>query len=245
MNMKRLLSTALAVALLLGLGALAVLARGGGDILAPADNVVVAAPQPQTAAAPDAPTAISKWNSLAVPLQVPNINTSDKVANYITTGNPNTPGNGITRVMKWNGLRWLEYYPQTPFLGDDDFPVNTGDSLLVLADQNLTATTVSWVGDVPAVGAVRNILAPNAWNSIIIPLDQFATYGSPGAPSGTAATLASAITNVDRVMKWDNTVQRWFEYYPDAPFLGDDDFSVFAGYPYMIHTKVSPPTQWP
>ena len=36
--MKRLLSTALAVALLLGLGALAVLARGGGDILTPADN---------------------------------------------------------------------------------------------------------------------------------------------------------------------------------------------------------------
>ena len=33
--MKRTLSTILAVALLLGLGALAVLARGGGDILTP------------------------------------------------------------------------------------------------------------------------------------------------------------------------------------------------------------------
>ena len=45
--MKRLLSTALAVALLLSLGALAVLARGGGDILTPADSVVSAAAQPQ------------------------------------------------------------------------------------------------------------------------------------------------------------------------------------------------------
>ena len=50
--MKRLVSTALAVALLLGLGALAVLARGGGEILSPADNAVAAAAQAQTAAAP-------------------------------------------------------------------------------------------------------------------------------------------------------------------------------------------------
>ena len=55
--MKRILSTILAVALLLGLGALAVLARGGGDILTPirAAPVALAAAQPQTAAAPDAP----------------------------------------------------------------------------------------------------------------------------------------------------------------------------------------------
>ena len=65
--MKRLLSTALAVALLLGLGALAVLARGGGDILTPADNVVAAAAQPQTAAAPDAPMATSGINWIAFP----------------------------------------------------------------------------------------------------------------------------------------------------------------------------------
>ena len=54
--MKRILSTTLAVALLLGLGALAVLARGGGDILTPvrAAPVALAAAQPQTAAAPDA-----------------------------------------------------------------------------------------------------------------------------------------------------------------------------------------------
>ena len=48
--MKRLISTALAIALLLGLGALAVLARGGGDILTPAGSVVAAAAQPSTGA---------------------------------------------------------------------------------------------------------------------------------------------------------------------------------------------------
>ena len=46
--MKRTLSTILAVALLLGLGALAVLARGGGDILTPVRVAPVA-----LAAAPD------------------------------------------------------------------------------------------------------------------------------------------------------------------------------------------------
>ena len=47
--MKRILSTILAVGLLLGLGALAVLARGGGDILTPvrAAPVALAAAQPQ------------------------------------------------------------------------------------------------------------------------------------------------------------------------------------------------------
>jgi hypothetical protein len=71
--MKRLLSTALAVALLLGFGALAVLARGGGDILTPADNAVAAAAQAQTAAAPDAPAVTYKYNDVALVLDVPSI----------------------------------------------------------------------------------------------------------------------------------------------------------------------------
>ena len=70
--MKRTLSTILAVALLLGLGTLAVLARGGGDILTPvrAASVALAAAQPQTAAAPDAPAASSNYNVIALPLDV-------------------------------------------------------------------------------------------------------------------------------------------------------------------------------
>ena len=66
--MKRLLSTALAVALLLSLGALAVLARGGGDILTPADSVVSAAAQPQTP--PRRTQTAPKYNSIALPLKM-------------------------------------------------------------------------------------------------------------------------------------------------------------------------------
>ena len=97
--MKRLLSTALAVALLLGLGALAVLAHGGGDILTPADKVVAAAPQPQTAAAPDAPMA-SIYNDVALPLNVQSQFTSlgltfdyAGLANFVS---------GAQQVLEWD-----------------------------------------------------------------------------------------------------------------------------------------------
>lgn len=248
--MNRVLTTALAVVLLLGLGALAVLAMPSGSAALNAAPFVSAAPPAQegstdAVAAPDAPDVTSQWNAIAMPLIVPSVNTSAKVANYINSGDPAVEGSGITRVLKWNGLRWLEYYPQAPFLGDEDFTVNTGDALMVLADASLAANRVSWVGEVPALGAVQNDLTPNAWNYITIPLDQYDTYGSLGAPTGTAATLAADITNVNRVMFWDSTVPRWFEYYPDAPFLGDEDFPVYMGYPYMIHTKEMPPTKWP
>ena len=46
--MKRLFSTVIAIALLLGLGALAVLARGGGDILSPAAEYLGRWPRPVT-----------------------------------------------------------------------------------------------------------------------------------------------------------------------------------------------------
>ena len=48
--MKRFVSTALTVALLLGLGILAMLARGGGALLPPTRTVPVALAAPQTAA---------------------------------------------------------------------------------------------------------------------------------------------------------------------------------------------------
>ncbi len=152
--------------------------------------------------------------------------------------------------MKWDQveLRWYEYFPVDPDLGDPDFAVGSGDglALMVLVDNALLAsTTLSWVGDVPDAGTVTNPMTPNAFNFIMIPLDQYATYGSPGSPAGTALTLANDITNVTRVMKWDMTEQRWFEYYPVDPDLGDPDFDVFTGYPYLISINASGPTQWP
>lgn len=247
--MGRLLSTIVAVALLLGLGVLAVMALPGAAAPMTA-GAVAAAP---LAAEPDAPAALMagtpKWNSIALPLDVTasGVTDSQKIANYISTGNANTIGTSVLRVMKWSRLeqRWIDYIPQDPDLGDPVFTVDVGDALLVLLDSTQTSTVLSWVGDVPLQNTITNQLSQNAWNFITVPLDQYATYGSLSAPSGTAATLAGDITGITRVMKWEASEQRWVDYIPQDPDLGDADYAVNFGYPYLIRTDNTAPTQWP
>jgi hypothetical protein len=252
--MGRLLSTIIAVALLLGLGALAVLATPHGSAAMTAGSLAAA----PVAAAPDAPAVGNpRWNSIALPLNVTGLGITDaqKLANYIATGNATIEGSSVLRVMKWDAAstpqRWLEYYPPDPSAGDPVFAVATGDALMVLLSSAQSSTVLSLVGDVPPAnpdpGAVNYTLSNSAWNFIMIPLDQYSLYGSPSAPVGTAASLATDIGGVTRVMKWDATATppRWIEYYPSDPSAGDDDYNVFSGYPYMIRTNASAPTQWP
>lgn len=256
--MKNALSSIAIIVLLVALGALTVIAlpRGMETATASAPATEPAAPSIEAAAsAPEAPAATNKWNSIALPLDVAgsDVSMASDVANYIASGDANDPGNQtVKRVMKWNeaSQRWVEYFPQDPDLGDPDFAVGSGVAggalaLMVLVDSNLSNTVLSWVGDVPAEGTVTNPLQANGFSFIMVPLDQYASFGSPGSPSGTAADLADAITNLTRVMKWDSSLQRWVEYFPQDPDLGDPDFDVFAGYPYMVRGNASTPSQWP
>ncbi len=259
--MKKMLSVVGFFALIVALGLLAGTALNGPDGTSEAaavSDVTSIVPgqagdgEVEAALAPEAVTAASKYSSFAIPLQLTGISMASHVANYAETGDPNTNGSGILRVLMWNGTRFLEYCPDAPIFCDPDYAVGVGDSLMVLADNTLTATILSWVGDVPAQGAVTNSLAANANNVIMVPLDQYATFGNPGAPvlTGTADKLAKEIdppngANVNRVLMWDASNQRYVEYCPAAPIFCDPDFQVYSGYPYMILTGGSPPSHWP
>jgi hypothetical protein len=230
--MKRILSTILAVALLLGLGALAVLARGGGDILTPADNVVAAALQPQTAAAPV--VGGPKYNAIALALD------NGKHLASTLAADINAPSGALAlQVLKWdpnNGYTIYDPLDDPP----EDFAILVGDPVFVLM-QGTSAKTYSIVGDVPAEGSVSFALVGNStsckYNFISLPLDQGSIK--------TAGQLASAINGVSpiggvsQVLAWDPTAG-YTIYDPNTP---EEDFSVQIGYPYFVCMTIS--KTWP
>lgn len=147
--MKRILSTALAVALLLSLGVLAVLARGGGDILTPVINAVAAAAPSQTAAAPDAPMAAENYNMIAIPLDA-----SGPVTPFTASGLGVFLGPAVKQVSKLdpNAQGYLTWYPE---IGDgDDFDLEVGGVYMVLLGTGAN-NIVSFVGGVPDAGTIR------------------------------------------------------------------------------------------
>ena len=227
--MKRLLSTALAVTLLLGLGALAVLARGGGGILTPPDNAVAAAAQPQTAAAPM--TGNPKWNAIAMALDstatIPN---AQGLANAIS---------GTQQLLRWDAsIQNFDYYIPGGG-GGTDFNTKVGEPYLVLVDNN-APPTFSLVGNVPPMsgqaGAVQFSLiggSPCQWNYITLPLDK----GS----IAYAQNLADAIGGVQQMLVWDAAIQNFDYYVPGGG--GGTNFPIKIGYPYWVCMSAS--KNWP
>ena len=219
--MKRLLSTALAVALLLSLGALAVVARGGGNILTPADSVV-------SAAAPDAPAAGEKYNSIALALD-----NGKNLASTLMADITATSGATALQVLKWDpDAGYAVYDPTDP--ASEDFAILVGDPVFVLM-QGSSTTTYSLVGDVPDEGSVSFGLVGAAtckYNFISLPLDQGAIT--------LASQLATAIGGVSQVLQWDPTAG-YTVYDPTDP--ASEDFSVKIGYPYFVCMTASKP--WP
>jgi hypothetical protein len=244
--MKRILSTALVVTLLLSLGGLAVLARGGGSILTPAGSVVAAAPQPQTAAAPDAPAILLRYNAIALPLDVSgsNLNKASDLVAYINT-QPGSTGPSVEQVLKWNDEFQLWDYWLPNFLGGfgTDFDLTIGGAYLVQLGSG-ASTALSFVGNVPDQGSLRNVMlggSPCKSSFVTIPLDQY------GSGVTKAAQLVTAIKNaggdVEQVLSWNATYQLWDYWLPN--FLGGfgTDFDVLPGYPYMLCLNIG--TTWP
>jgi len=231
--MKRILSTTLAVALLLGLGALAVLARGGGDILTPvrAAPVALAAAQPQTAAAPDAGP---RYNVIALPL---NSVSQFPVGKYNAEGLATIVGSGVQQVLQWNPST-KSYLSYIPGLGGDTIPMQVGRVYWLQLDSTST-TVVSFVGDVPNQGdvyfpLVRPTSGACVYNDISIPLDR--------ADITTPQLLADSIQNVEQVLQWNPATNSFLQYLPG---IGGDTIVMKIGYPYHVCLSPGGNTRWP
>jgi hypothetical protein len=253
--MKRTLSTILAVTLLLGLGALAVLARGGGDILTPvrAAPVALAAAQPQTAAAPDAPATGPNWNAIAMALDsISTIPNAQALADAIP---------GTQQLLTWDkAAQAFDFYVPYPVVPDPDglgnnFDLTVGMPVMVQVDSS-ASKTFSLVGDVPPQtgnsGAVQFSLVggtPCQWNFISLPLDQGSITKAQQLADAINAKIGDGNAHVEQLLVWDatSTVQA-FDFYVPYPVVPDPDglgnnFDTYIGYPYLVCVNTS--TSWP
>ncbi len=238
--MKRVLTTVLAVALLLGLGALAVLA------LPNAGAPLAAAPVVSAAAAPDAPDVTYRYNVVALPLDatgsIPNAVALVDYLNKAPVGQPKT----VDQVLHWNAAAqdFTDYYLPNTIPHGANFSLEVGGVYWIRLDS--TAPSVfSIVGDVPPVGDVKynNLVgaSPNcAYNNIIIPLDQWNAGISHASDLVTAMGGPSV---VDQVLQWQAADQDFTDYWLPNVIPHGTDFAVQPGYPYMVCLKAN--TSWP
>lgn len=231
--MRQALSTIVAIALLLGLGALAVLALPGAQVALNPVPVAVAAP---VAVAPDAVMATEKYNMIAVPLD-----SSNQMSGFSASGLAALVGAGVQQVFQLDAATqsFQTWYP--PFNFGTDFPLTVGGAYWLLLD-NTASQIVSFVGDVPPPtgqsGAVQfNLIggSPCVYNDISLPLDKSSITN--------ASELANAIGGVEEVLKFDAANQSFQVWYPDFNF--GTNFDTKIGYPYRICLKSSAPTTWP
>ncbi len=250
--MKRFVSTALTVALLLGLGILAMLARGGGALLPPTRTVPVALAAPQTAAAPDAPLS-SKYNMISLPLKVQtNWASSTPAIPFNSQGLAQYIGlSSVTQVLHWDPTR--QVYDQW-FPGDDPpsgtvggvytetpYALKVGDVYRILLNNADTSLkVVSFVGDVPDANSINFTLVGAAAckrNQISIPLEQSGITNSQ-----ELAVAMGGPTAVAQVLRWDATRQAYDQWFPgDDPPSGtvgglytETPYPVQIGYPYVV-----------
>jgi hypothetical protein len=225
--MRRVLSTVVAVALLLGLGAVAVLALPNGNAMAP---VSAAAPEFN----PDSPAASQNYNTIGMPLNAAGQFVAagyqfnaDGLAKLIGGGTTA----GVVQVLKWDpaGQRFLT---RLPGVYGPNFNLAVGEAYWVLLDNTVTATTVSFVGDVPDANTIKNVLVGAAscqYTNITIPLEQASiTNADQLAASINAKAGATVVT---QVLNWDAVGQR---FQTRLPGVYGPNFTVSIGYPYFV-----------
>lgn len=232
--MRRVLTTVLAVALLLGLGALAVLALPNGSApLAGAPAVSAAAPEFQ-----DAPLATNKVNVIAMPLNATNQFTSAGKS-FNADGLASIAGPGVVQVLSWNAAT-ASYLSWDPAAQDgNNFSLTVGGVYRLVLDSTAN-TIVSFVGDVPAQGTVSFALTrPSgtgcAINDISLPLDK--------ANITTADQLATAVGNVAQVLEWNATTQTYLSW--DVAAQDGNNFATKIGYPYRLCLSTGGSANWP
>ncbi len=260
--MRRLLSTAFAVVLLLGLAALAVLARpNDATQMAPAradsgvttqtDSPAVIQPSGLKPMAPAAPSATQKYNAIGLPLD------SSAQFSYNADGLANYIGASVQQVLRLDARRkaFDSWYPasQDGYIGgiytETPFTLTVGGGYWVLLDST-SPTVLSFVGNVPAAGSVKFTFvgtSPTCSNNqITVPLDQ--------AGITNADLLANSIgaANVDQVLRLNAARQGFDSWYPASQdgyvdgVYTETPFDVKIGYPYWICLLVGANDQvWP
>lgn len=235
--MRRVLTTVLAVALLLGLGALAVLALPNGSApLAGAPAVSAAAPEFQEA--PEAPTATLNYNMIGLPLNSTNQFTNAGYS-YNADGLAKLVGTGVTQVLSLNP-NTQTYLTWDAVLQDGtNFNLTTSNAYWIQLDST-AATIVSFVGDVPAQGSVHfTLVRPSGAgcmsNDITLPLDR--------SDITTADQLATAVGNVSQVLQWNASTQTFLTW--DVAIQDGTNFTTKIGYPYRLCLNAGGATTWP
>lgn len=233
--MRRVLTTVLAVALLLGLGALAVLALPNANASLAVAPVSAAAPE----FAPDAPAAGPNFNMIALPLNATSQFTSASLT-YDADGLAKLVGSGVRQALSWdNANQVYKIWTIDEFGGSGtNFALTLGSAYWLLLDST-SSTIVSFVGDVPAQGSLHFSFITAAscqFNEFSIPLDQ----------SGiTKANQLATALSATQVLRWDATLQL-FDIWTVDEFGGSGtDFDVKIGYPYVACLATGAPTTWP
>jgi hypothetical protein len=261
--MKRLLSTALAVALLLGLGALAVLARpkGAGTPLAASaarSASALAAPNVQSdtsdpvtqtelsGTAPEAPAVSNSWNNIALPLDAQK-QFADLGLSYDASGLASFIGrSSVAEVRVWDAVSQSYLKCQVTTTGcygtPNPFPLATSRNYMVLF-KGASSAVVSFVGDVPASGSVffalEGITPGCSWNAISLPLDQSSVTD--------ASKFADALGRADvkEIRSWDAASQSYLKCQVTTTgcYGTSTPFPTQIGYPYWVCMKT--PKNWP
>lgn len=250
--MNRVLTTALAVVLLLGLGALAVLAMPGGNTALNAAPFVSAAPE----LSPDVWTG-PRFNHIALPLN-PGTSlspfTAQGLLDYIGTSALQVANlNATTQALDfWDGTLGFGIVDGIPIYDPAEYPLVVGHAYLVQLDSTHPVDTpFSIVGGVPEIGDVSFTLvggSPCKYNEIAVPLDQYDQNLTD------AALLAGAVGNVDVVAEFNAANQNldfWdlglgFGIVNGIPIYDPTEFPVRLGYPYLICVNTSGDSDvWP
>lgn len=250
--MKRILSTGLAIVLLLGLGTLAVLARpGGADILAsPRLASVPAAPVLQVevkapVAAPDAPAIGStQYNWIALPLHDATLVMASDLKAHIEANSNGTVT--VVTVEQWNSIgQTYQTFTTIPF-PFGDFALAVGGVYRVSVTGN-GGTPVVWsmVGDVPDPSEFSYTLRETPgfdYNWIMLPLQKGNLTMASQLVADINANSHPPVT-VITVEQWNAVAQSWLTY-TTVPFpMGD--FALHIGYPYRVTVSASSPGTWP
>ncbi|OQA43143.1 MAG: hypothetical protein BWY52_01979 [Chloroflexi bacterium ADurb.Bin325] len=232
--MRRVLSAVIAIALLLGLGTLAVLALPGAGAPMTA-SPVAAAP---LAVEPDAPAGTNKVNVIAMPLDATQQFIGAGVA-FDADGLATIVGAGVQQVLTWDAVLggYRTWYPIDE--EGENFPLSVGGVYRLVLDSN-AGSVVSFVGDVPPEGSISFSLARPTGagclvNDISLPLDR--------ADIISANQLALSVGNVSQVLEWIPANQGYKTWYPQDQ--EGEDFPIKIGYPYRFCLLSGGNSTWP
>lgn len=179
---------------------------------------------------------LNKFNMVAIPLD-----STASIVPFSASGLAAYLGTGVKQVVRWNpaSQSHVGYVPgfSPPFA---DFALEIGSAYLLEVDSSVD-TVFTLVGSVPLQGSVVFTLVGGSstscsLNAVSIPLDKISLT--------KASELALDIGGVSQALVWNANLRVYNGYVPgfSPPFA---DFTVRAGYPYLVCLNDTAPVYWP